>query len=102
MARPLKVWNGRAYGVLPQSQWKQGSDGAHIYACAYSVADLQSLCDELGLHRIAASEVKNYWSACWGNQMDGIQPERGIWVAYGYNKKPERITKPATEGGDGR
>jgi hypothetical protein len=97
MARKLKVWNGRAYGILPASQWKRGGEPVHIYACAYSVADLQNLCDEPGLHRVPASEVRNYWSSCWGKPMQGIEPERGIWLAAGYSSKPERIPRPTPE-----
>lgn len=102
MARALKVWNGGAYSVLPQSQWKRGHDSAHIYACAHSVADLRQLCVELGLHAVAASEVRGYWSNCWGRSMDGIEPERGIWICYGYGKeKPQRVLPPHQGGGYG-
>jgi hypothetical protein len=101
MARKLKVWNGRPVGILPTSQWKRGGETAHVYACAYSVADLQNLCDELGLHRVPASEVRVYWSPLWGRQMGGIAPERGIWIAYGYTGKPERIVCPTPEAKDG-
>lgn len=94
----LKIWNGRAYGVLPNKDWKRGFDTAHIYACAHSVSDLQRLCLELGLHKVSASEIRTYWSPCWGNSMDGIKPERGIWVAYGYNDKPKRILPPNAGG----
>lgn len=102
MARKLKVWNGRAYGVLPHSQWKRDGESASVYICAHSVNDIRDLCVSLGLHAPAKSEIQNYWSPCWGNPMDGIEPERGVWVQYGYSEKPERITPPhSAEDGHG-
>jgi hypothetical protein len=69
---------------------------ASVYACAYDVADLRRLCVELGLMSVSASEVRNYWSSCWGNAMRGIEPERGIWIAYGHSERPERMTARPT------
>jgi hypothetical protein len=34
-----------------------------------------------------AREIKEYWSKCWGNDMNGITPERGIWVTKGGQAK---------------
>ena len=100
MARKLKIWNGRPYGILPTQEWKKGGQAAHVYACAYSVSDLQSLCVELGLEPVTRSEVSKYWSPHWGIQMREIAPERGIWVAYGYSGRPARVQNcaPVSEG----
>lgn len=97
--KKLKCWNGRAYGVLPYSQWKRGNDTAHVYVCAHSVADIQRLCLELGLEAPTRGEVANYWSPHWGNSMAGIPPERGIWVQYGRSEPPKRITTNRNKGG---
>ena len=87
--RKLKIWNGRPYGVLPSSKW----NGAHIYVAAYSVADVQRLCGELGLCTPSRSEITEYWSKdCWGNAMEGVPVERGIWVTQGYRGAPKRLT----------
>ena len=101
MARKLKVWNGRPYGVLPKSKWTRGHDAATVYACARSVNDLRDLCLSLGLIAPSAGEVRDYWSPCWGNSMDGVEPERGVWIAYGYSAKPERVEPPTTDGPEG-
>jgi hypothetical protein len=87
----LKLWNGRPYSVLPADQWK----GNCIYVAAYSIADIQRLCGELGLGIPSRNEISVYWSAgCWGTRMEGIKVERGIWVGREYVKEaPTRVTQ---------
>ena len=89
----LKIWNGRSIGC-----WKHGApewagarrsyDG-HVYACAYSLADLLRMVnDEYGA-RLSASEVRNYWSSnCWGDRMKGITPHRGLWRTIDHSNEP--------------
>jgi hypothetical protein len=91
--KTLKLWNGRPYGVLPASQWND----AHVCIAAYSVADAQRVCIEAGMSAPSASEIKEYFSPCWGNDMDGVVRERGLWVTR-RNVAPERIVKSAIEG----
>ena len=80
MAKELKIWNGRPYGVLPPSQWKD----SHIFVAAFSIVDARRVCVEVGGSDPGYSEIKNYWSSgCWGNAMEGIPIERGVWVQYG-------------------
>lgn len=85
MEKKLKLWNGR---------WAGGGPGAgRCYCAAYSVEDLVSLVAEVrGFEpRGIRGEIKNYWSAgAWGNQMKGITPERGIWLAKDDHDKPQR------------
>lgn len=89
--KKLKLWNGRCYDVLPKNQWRKDGQTGHVFVAAYSVRDIQQLCDEHGLCKPTNYEVSVFWSAgCWGNTMEGITPERGIWLAYGPGK-PERI-----------
>ncbi len=81
--RKLKIWNGR---------WFQKGQGS-IFVAAYSVADAISMVEEMNGYqtRSMASEIRAYWSkGCWGKQMDGITPERGIWIAKDHYSKPER------------
>lgn len=88
MPRTLKLWNGRPYGVLPQEDWKT----AHIFVAAYSAADARRVCVEAGQSDPGANEVSKYWSAgCWGNSMDGVTPERGLWVVHGVDGMPQRL-----------
>ncbi len=75
---------------------------------AYSVKDAVDLCnqayrklenfeDRPDINPTTASEINVYWSKrCWGNPMDGITPERGLWMQdrpYGgsTSDKPRRI-----------
>lgn len=90
MAKKLRLWNGRPYGVLPVNQCRD----AHIFVAAYSVADARRVCVEAGMYDPGAHEVSNYWSAdCWGSAMEGVTPERGLWVVRRYGGKPERIVR---------
>lgn len=101
MAKELKLWNGRGL-VLNTSKLKQfipidDSDrnarynrDVHMFIAAYSVADAVRLINEFnGYEGNHSSEIKEYFSKnCWGNRMEGITPERGIWVTEGYKIKP--------------
>jgi hypothetical protein len=87
MARQLKLWNGRPYGVLPRGEWKD----AHIYVAAYSAADARRVCLEAGLYDPGAREISEYWNAgCWGNSMYSVTPERGVWIGHGRNPPVRR------------
>lgn len=76
LAKELKLWTGRPYGVLPPSEWKH----AHVCVAAYSAADARRVCLEAGMNDPGAKEIKDYWFECWGRGMEGIIPVRGIWV----------------------
>lgn len=76
--RKLKVWNGRG------GNWREIDT---VYVCAYSQTDAVSLITEAGHPLMTLYELRVYWNAgAWGRYMDGITPERGVWiqrVAYG-------------------
>ena len=44
------------------------------------MSDARRVCVEAGMRDPGATEIKNYFSECWGNDMDGVTPERGLWV----------------------
>lgn len=85
MPRELKIWNGRGccchksedpawLGIRP-------SQGGTVYAAAYSRADLRRLIAEYCGRDPGEAEIRDYWhSDAWGDAMDGITPERGIWL----------------------
>jgi len=98
MPKKLKIWNGGFDGR-----------GDHFYIAAHSVQDAARLMAEAN-NKIHKSNIYNfsflvnrnariireYFSeGCWGNAMDGITPERGVWYAPaitgGHEGKPERI-----------
>ena len=98
--KELKLFNG--------GDWE--SQGGHLYVAAFSVIDAARLVvraeikikglnidplDKLLVGRVAR-DIKVYFAKnCWGNPMDGITPERGVWWAKaipgGWAGKPERI-----------
>jgi hypothetical protein len=82
----LKLWNGRAYCCFKPSdkRWKGSERGAsHAYVAAYSVADALRVITEYCGHSPGRTEITKYWNeGCWGNSMDGVEPERGMWIAF--------------------
>jgi hypothetical protein len=92
MPKKLKVWNG--------GDW--GHRGGHIFICAYSWQDAVDLaneaCKKVQGHggSFTLGYARTYWHAgCWGNSMDGVTPERGVWhappIAGGWYGKPVRV-----------
>ncbi len=83
-SRKLKLFNGR---------WGRGE---HAYVAAYSQADCIAIMREVAGGGFFATELRVYWShGCWGTSMDGITPERGMWVQndrYGHgDRTPRRV-----------
>lgn len=91
--KQLKLWNGRD----PECT-------GHFYVCAHSRAHASRIASEAyriikGLKSrtdvgdiVTVNEIKDYWSeGCWGNAMNGITPEIGVWHSKGYPEKPVRI-----------
>jgi hypothetical protein len=70
MNKPLKLWNGCVF---------MNSKQTHICLAAKTKADAIRLCGEFDIH-VTNTEISNYWSGCWGNNMKGIEPKRAIWV----------------------
>lgn len=97
MSRKLKLFNGR--------DWD--GRGGHLYIAASSQADCVNLCNEAyrkikGYDIVShvcpftLNEIRTYFSKdCWGNSMEWITPERGVWWTpkqYGPNSEsPKRI-----------
>ena len=83
--RKLKLFNGRI-------MLKSGKQG-HGYVAAYSAADAVRVLNETIGGRGNVTEIQKYWNHnCWGNSMDGIKPERGLWVSEDrFGASPKRI-----------
>lgn len=99
MKNELKIWNGRGWGGR-----RYDKDGNYIlsptgkeyrerfYVCAKSRSHAIRLVNEAAGHEAAnQSEAKNYWSACWGDPMNGIEQEIGVWTTCETGDKPRRI-----------
>ena len=78
----LKVWNGRGHRKY---------DKAHIYVAAYSQKQAIELVNEACNCWIGLSEIRNYYSPVWGDNMEGIEPTEPCLYIQEHNKKPIRI-----------
>jgi hypothetical protein len=80
--KPLQVWNGH---------WR---DRRHVYVAAYNRADAGRLLETAAGESIPAidREIRDYFHETWGKPMEGITPERGVWVQSGSRlSKPVRV-----------
>jgi hypothetical protein len=84
--KKIKIWNGRGRG-----------NGEHLFIGAYSKADACRMLDEL-----YTPFSKSYWKremttyfveGCWGNPMEGITPERGVWLLQNEYTKNKILTR---------
>jgi hypothetical protein len=98
MSRPLKIWNGGGHGLF---------DRGHLYVCATTKRDAAIMLvqatrrglppsapvDEFDIGRQIRVLNVYFHEGCWGNPMDDITPERGVWATKTShtNEKPERI-----------
>ncbi len=83
--RTLKKWNGRGHGKLSNQ---------HINIAAYSQKQAAELVGEAcGYYdTIGITEIREYYSQCWGNSMDGIEPtEPCVYAEKNYTNKPVKI-----------
>ena len=87
MPKELKVWNGRGYCCrkISDPRW-EGIDCVHANVCAYSRADARRVLAEYCGVLPSDAELRNYFSPCWGNSMQGITPERGLWIEFERGK----------------
>lgn len=91
MARKLKLWNGRA--IMVDRKYD------HAYVAAYSRADARRVIAEYKGRTISDNEIKEYWSeGCWGNAMDHVVPERGLWLSNDKDQfDPQRVVPAGAE-----
>ncbi|WP_432262901.1 hypothetical protein [Cupriavidus sp. TMH.W2] len=99
MRPKLKVWNGRGWCCHHRQdpRW-QGvrPDSVTVYICATSRADARRVVEAYtGTNSLSDHEIKVYFSEAWGRAMDGVTPERGLWLQF------ERGTPPVKVWGDG-
>lgn len=89
----LMLWNGGASSCRkpgePLWQGVRPNSSKHAYVAARSRADARRVIAEYCGRDPGDHELKTYWSPCWGNAMDGITPERGLWLDMGQG--PVRV-----------
>ncbi len=75
--RKIKTWNGGA--MKGGKQW-------HISVGATSVRQALELIEKAGFGHMGAQHFRNYYSPCWGNNMNGIELATGVWGKLDDNK----------------
>ncbi len=93
MGRTLKIWNGRAYCCYkhgdPEWEGISNNGSATIFAAAYSRADLRRMIEQYSGVDPGDTEIKVYWcEGSWGMRIEGITPERGLWLKTDCTDKP--------------
>lgn len=85
MARTLKKWNGRC---RLSGNSKQGS--ANIAAYSQKQA-AELLAKASGCTNGSLTEIIKYFSPCWGNSMNGIEPtEPCLYYEERFNNVPPK------------
>lgn len=80
--KQLKFWNGRA----------QGRRKGTFYIAAYTQKQAAELASKAGGgYPCGVSEIRNYFSPCWGNSMNGINPGEPCVYYVERNEAPKRI-----------
>jgi hypothetical protein len=101
-SKKLKLWNGRLYHYDKANGKYLGHKDpfksklamwTHCYVCATSEKQIVEMFLKIGIHGVTLNEIRVYWSkGCWGNPMDGVTPEIGIWASHDiYDEKPTRL-----------
>lgn len=51
------------------------------------------MCDALGyqIRGIDHTIAKYFHKGAWGNKMQGVTPERGVWASENMHSEPKRI-----------
>lgn len=67
-----------------------------MFACAKSRAELLRMIAEYQGGSLSpgmnAARIAKYWSeGAWGNPMEGVEPEPGLWIQYRNDTTPERV-----------
>ena len=100
--KPLKIWNGGWHFGRPVDRSRDARlwDGLRhnqtptVYVAAYSRADaIRLIAEYLGGTRAGlANAVRRNWTeGRWGLAMDGVTPERGIWIQVSFDAVPVRL-----------
>lgn len=78
--KKIKILNGR---------WQDGK--GHAYVGCYSYKHAIELLQQAGC-RCSMSEINNYWhKGCWGIDMNGIEPQLGVWLREDYGTPVKRL-----------
>ena len=92
----LKIWNGGGLccfkGGDPRWSALTHNQQPHAYVAARSRADARRVIEEYCGKLPADAYLRDYWSeGAWGIWMEGVLPERGLWLQFDPTGKPERV-----------
>jgi hypothetical protein len=88
--KTIKLFNGRWHDRFDPILRK--SIDSHAYVGAFSKKQAVELCIQAGHKLMTMNELNVYWSHnCWGNSMNGIEPQVGVWVKRFPNEPVKRI-----------
>lgn len=97
-ARNLILFNGPVLDCqnISDPRWKDLSTagGARAYVAAYSRADAKRVIElYCGEGRGPSDErMKKHWTqGHWGLQMEGVTPERGLWIVFSRGAEAVRV-----------
>lgn len=89
MAKTLKKWNGRSHG--------NKHDDCHYSVVAYSQKQATELISKAsGGYTIGLSEIRNYYSPCWGTRMNEQVPNPTEPALYVTNYMSQEILEVIT------
>lgn len=93
--RPLRIWNGASQfcrnSFDPRWEGVGHSTLVRAYVCAYSRADARRVIEAYSGSSPSDADMSKYWSEAWGRAMEGIERERGLWLAFEVHGKPVRV-----------
>ncbi len=88
--KKIKIFNGTCRAKCDPITRKRTE--CHFYVGAYSERHAVELCIQAGEKGMSLSELRTYWSkGCWGDAMNGIEPQIGVWSVEGWNKPVKRL-----------
>lgn len=92
MPKKIQIFNGRGqYRRYAHIEKGQPSKCEHVYIGAESKVDAVRVMQEAGFH-FTLSELNVYFCKdCWGDNMKGIEPQRGVWVTWKQLGPVERV-----------
>lgn len=84
--RALRFWNGRDICCRnytdPRYKNTAINTTLHCSVAAYSRADARRVIESYTGRLPSDAELRDYWSECWGSNMDGVPRERGLWIEF--------------------
>lgn len=88
MPKKIKIANGGGLFL---------SKTISLYAGYTSVNQLRQMFDSIPqMHPLTQGEFYGWWSRdCWGDNMDGVEPQIGLWVELKWSETPLRIADAA-------